>query len=641
MKKTTLFLLLLTVSLGYSQVVLEDLEGAAPTIIDDGTTSAVAANPDMAGPNTSANAIQILTNAASNPWQGSKLIMQNNKIDMTTSDKTMDVDVYSTTPREFLAKLSDGDVGGTNLDQESKTYAVHGGTGWETLEFDFNVAGDTSQPGYNPPNDQFSSVIFFPLYDISNNGWCDGCSENNALDTTTYVDNITAVAGDLIGAGGSLTLLEDLEGAAPTLIDDGTTSSVAANPDMAGANTSANAIQILTNAASNPWQGSKLLMQNNKIDMTTAEKSMTVDIYSLAPREFLAKLSDGDVGGTDLAQESKTYAVHGGTGWETLTFDFNVAGDTGQPGYNPPNDQFSSIIFFPLYDISNNGWCDGCSENNSLDTTTYVDNIMGVAGDAIVPPTPDPEAAPIPNAPNGEVYSIYNDTNSYTTVFSVQYPFGTLGGEPDLDPGAGVNKALKFDFTFAGWGQGEGGPDDVSAYGFVNFMYWAEAGVPGFQFRMISNDGAVTEHVYEIGTQEPIVTEQWTQVSIPMSYFTNLGFSSANFFQWKCDPFMQVITDPGGVYIDNIILTQNALSVDEFDTSEFKVYPNPTAVDWTISGNRLITKVTVYDILGKTMSSFSPNANEVIISTRTLRAGMYFAKIESANGSQTVKLIKE
>ena len=308
---------------------------------------------------------------------------------------------------------------------------------------------------------------------------------------------------------------------------------------------------------------------------------------------------------------------------------------------NPPNDQFSSIFFFPLYDISNNGWCDGCGQNNALDTTTYVDNVAGIPGDAVVPPLQDPEAAPIPNVPNGETYSIYNDTNGYTTVFPVQYPFGTLGGEPDLDPGAGENKALKFDFTFAGWGQGEGGPDDVSAYSFVNFMYWAEPGVPGFQFRMISNDGGVTEHTYEIGTQEAIVTGQWTQVSIPMSYFTGLGFSSANFFQWKCDPFMQAVTDPGIVYIDNILLTVNALSVDEFATAEFKVYPNPTATNWTVSGNSPIKKVTVYDILGKKVTSLTSNSNEVEITTTTMSPGMYFAKIESDNGSQTVKLIKE
>ena len=445
-----------------------------------------------------------------------------------------------------------------------------------------------------------------------------------------------------ISFGFAQTVLEDFEGDEPIIGSfDGILASVQSNPDQSGPNMSATAFELITSESGQPWQGTRLLMQNNKIDMTTADKTMTIDVYSTVPREVLARLSDGDIGGTDNAQESKTAAVHTGSGWETLLFDFNVPADTGQPGYNPPNDQFSSIWFFPLYDISNDGWCDGCSENNALISTTFIDNVTGIAGDVADPPEDLPEPAPIPNAPDGETYSIYNDTNSYSTVFPVQYSFGTLGDEPDLDSSPSVNKALKFDFSFAGWGQGEGGPDDVSAYSFVHFMYWAQDGVPGFQFRMISDNGGVAEYSYEIGTQEPIITSQWVQVSIPMSYFTNLGFSSANFYQWKGEAFMQVVTDPGIVYIDNIILTLNPLSVDEFNTSSFKVYPNPAKENWTITGNSVINKVIVYDVLGKVVKEFVSDVNEVKISTSGMNSGVYFAKIEGLNGSETIRLIKE
>ena len=442
--------------------------------------------------------------------------------------------------------------------------------------------------------------------------------------------------------GYSQVVLEDFESSAPTTENfDGISSSTEANPESVAPNTSANALQLVTGAAGQPWQGAKLIMQNNKIDMTTANKVMTADIYSNVPREFLAKLVDGDVGGIDAAQQSKTAVAHTGMGWENLTFDFNIAADTSQPGYNPPNDQFSGVVFYPLYDISNNGWCDGCGQNNALATTTYVDNITAVAGDAVAPPVEDPEAAPLPLAINSEVYSIYNDTNGYTSVFPVVYDFGTIGGEPDLDPGTGVNLALKFDFTFSGYGVGEGGPDDISAYNFVNFMYWAEPGVPGFQFRMISNDGGVLEFIYEIGTQEPVVNGEWVVVSIPMTYFTGLGFSSENFFQWKFDPFMQVPTDPGIVYVDNIFLTLNALSVNDFDTAQFSAFPNPTKNNWNITSSSIINTVAIYDILGKQVMTLAPNATETIINASSLKSGMYFAKIESDNGSKTVKLIKE
>ena len=447
----------------------------------------------------------------------------------------------------------------------------------------------------------------------------------------------------LLGSlGYSQVVLEDFEGDVPLTVDsDGMVSSTQSNPDMAGANPSASALQLISDAAGQPWQGARLVLQNNKIDMTTANKVMTADVYSNDPREFLAKLSDGDVGGLDANQESKTAAVHTGNGWETLTFDFNIPADTSQPGYNPPDDQFSSVLFFPLYDISNDGWCDGCGQNNALTSTTYVDNIAAVAGDAIVPPVSDPEPAPLPNSPDNETYSIYNDTNGYTTNFPFMYSFGTIANEPDLDLGSGPNLALKFDFSFAGYGQGEGGPDDVSAYNFVHFMYWAEPGVPGFQFRLISNDGGVLEFTYEIGTDEPIVTGQWTLVTIPMSYFTNLGFPTTSFYQWKLEAFMQVVTDPGIVFIDNILLTFNTLSVDEFDANTFNVYPNPTTSNWNVKAKQVIKTIEVFDVLGKSVLTKEVNSANFIIETASLNAGLYFAKLDLDSGTNTIKLIKK
>ena len=87
----------------------------------------------------------------------------------------------------------------------------------------------------------------------------------------------------------------------------------------------------------------------------------------------------------------------------------------------------------------------------------YLDNINGTNG-AVVPTDPVPAGpAPVPTLADSDVYSIYNDTNGYTTTFPVQYSFGSLAGEPDLDPSAVENKALKYNFGVAGWGDSAGG----------------------------------------------------------------------------------------------------------------------------------------------------------------------------------------
>ncbi|WGD34253.1 T9SS type A sorting domain-containing protein [Olleya sp. YS] len=303
-----------------------------------------------------------------------------------------------------------------------------------------------------------------------------------------------------------------------------------------------------------------------------------------------------------------------GTAWQDISLDYPA----GLSNYD-------LMVFFPDF--------------NNADVGTYL--VDDFAGGTNIVPVADPEPAPIPDSPDNETYSIYNDTNNYTTNFPFVYDFGTIGGEPDLDTSTNTNLALKFDFSFAGYGQGEGGPDDVSIYDYVHFMYWAAPGVPGFQFRMISNDGAVLEYTYEIGTDEPIVTGAWTLVTIPMSYFTNLGFSSTHFFQWKFETFMQVVTPQGTVYVDNILLTQNPLSVAEYEVNSIKVYPNPTTSHWTVKAKQLIKIVEVFDILGKSVFVKDVNSKEFIIETINLNSGLYFAKLSANNSTSTIKLIKD
>ncbi len=437
----------------------------------------------------------------------------------------------------------------------------------------------------------------------------------------------------VVSLGYSQTNLEDFEG---------TTDFTGAN-NLGGANVTADPVnaanmvgEIISSAAGDPWQQADLVMQSNFMDLST-NITVQVDVYSTASFTMMARVDDTANNTATSATAAVDYT--GGSGWQTMTFTFNEMLD----GQGSADGEYNKIAFFP-------NWAGGGSGTNTtnpdwndpLDFTLYVDNITAIAGSAISPPAPDPEPAPIPLSTDGNTYSIYNDTNGYSTTFPFAYDFGTIGGEPDLDTGAAENKALQFNFNVAGYGAGEGGPDDISSYGFVSFDYWAAAGTPGFRCEMISNDGGVAGFVYEVGTDEAVVNEAWTKVVIPMSHFTNLGFSAANFFQWKFDPFMQSVAQGGIVYIDNFLVTQgNPLSVDNFETTEFRVFPNPTNSEWNISGNSEIKNVAVYDILGKRVLSMTPNSTESKIDATALRTGVYFARIEGANGSKTIRLVRE
>ena len=356
------------------------------------------------------------------------------------------------------------------------------------------------------------------------------------------------------------------------------------------------------------------------IDLSNdSDNIITLDFWApdATNRTHLLKLE----GASSPPVATELYFNTSAAGWQTITLDF---------GSNLANDYPILVLF------ADSG------PGNTASGIYYIDNINGPNG-AVIPPDPIPSGpANLPNVSNAEVYSIYNDNSGFTNNFPVAYDFGTLSGEPDLDPSATENKALKFNFGVAGWGQGEGGPDDVSSYNFVSFDYWAGPAVVGFDFVLISNNGAVTEHKYQISIQEPIVNETWTKVQIPMSFFTNIGFADTALWQWKFSPLNDSVDNSGIVYVDNIIFTQNLLSVKEFGNEQFSVSPNPTSSTWNINSNRQIIKaVWIYDILGKEVLTLTPNSAEVSINASSLRTGIYIAKIEGDNGSKTIKLVKE
>ena len=300
-----------------------------------------------------------------------------------------------------------------------------------------------------------------------------------------------------------------------------------------------------------------------------------------------------------------------GTSWQNISLNFG-------PGLG----NYNLMVLFTDF-------------NNALVGTYLFDDF---AGGTNVPPPPTPNGPPpTPTAPITDVLMIYGDTGNYTNIWVPEYEFGgnTI---VDLDPTAVVNNAIKMNFSCCGWGQGRNSVTDISAYNYVQFDYWTAAATQ-LRFILIENDGTVNEFFYELPAQQPFVVESWTHVQIPLSCFTNLGFSKDKFFQYKLGTVSDLF--PGIIYFDNIYFTMNLLSVDEYQLSQFKVFPNPSNSEWTIESDNLnISKIELYSVLGKQVQILTPNSNKVKIDASNLVNGLYFAKIFSDDKVNTVKLIK-
>ena len=92
--------------------------------------------------------------------------------------------------------------------------------------------------------------------------------------------------------------------------------------------------------------------------------------------------------------------------------------------------------------------------------------------------------------------------------------------------------------------------------------------------------------------------------------------------------------DVTAIYSDNC----SSLSVTDFDITNFKVYPNPVQNQLHIQTESKPKNYTVFSVLGKEIITGKFNAS---LNVSQLKAGIYFIKINSENGSVTKRFIKQ
>lgn len=84
-----------------------------------------------------------------------------------------------------------------------------------------------------------------------------------------------------------------------------------------------------------------------------------------------------------------------------------------------------------------------------------------------------------------------------------------------------------------------------------------------------------------------------------------------------------------------------ALGINDFEFELYKVYPNPTRISWKVkTENTPMISIQLFDILGKNVLSLFPNSNETTIDASILKTGIYFLRIKTIIGVNTLKLVK-
>jgi hypothetical protein len=267
----------------------------------EGGMSTVVTNPDQSGINTSAQVVQMQKGAGAE-YGGTTLL---NVTPFTLpANSSFTLKVWATRAVDVLFKLEGGPVG--------ERTATHGGTGWEELSFDFTgVEG----AGYN-------GITF--IFDNGTVGDVAGDPDN----WTFYYDDIFLVDAsvDDTGGGGDVTAtpIEDFENEIASYVFnnfEGGLSTVVANPDQSGINTSAQVVQMQKGAGAE-YGGTTLL--DIAPFALPADSGFTLKVWATRAVDVLFKLEGGPVG--------ERTATHSGSGWEELSFDFTGVEGAGYNG---------------------------------------------------------------------------------------------------------------------------------------------------------------------------------------------------------------------------------------------------------------------------------------------------------------------
>lgn len=181
---------------------------------------------------------------------------------------------------------------------------------------------------------------------------------------------------------------------------------------------------------------------------------------------------------------------------------------------------------------------------------------------------------------------------------------------------------------------------DFAAKPYINARIWTEAPIGTKIMFKTENSGDAGNNSGEKDyfTKK---TGEWETINFN---FTGVGNAAQN--KLVIIPANGVLGDGTATstfFIDDITNTAApVLSTNDFGKIYFKVSPNPSSSVWNVSTqNKKILSINVFDVLGKQVLSLSPNNESAIIDGTSFKSGLYFAQIKTANGLESLKLIRK
>ncbi len=406
----------------------------------------------------------------------------------------------------------------------------------------------------------------------------------------------------------------DFEAGPYTFTDfDGGGSTVIANPDQSGINTSGNVVQMVKSAGQ-PWGGS-LIGMAAPIDFSV-NKIFKAKVWS--PRvgaRLLLKVEDPTNGGIFFEKEDTTTVANA---WEELTFDFSAINTSNV---------YQNIVF--IFDL-------GVVGDGSANFTFYYDDIQLTTS-----------GGPILNQIDMPV--TFEDS-------MVDYTMTDFGGNASMvvvDPTNPNNMVAQADKTAGA--QLWAGTTIGTANGFasaipfasgstiISVAVWSpDANIP---IRLKAEDKTNSNISVETETSTTVASA-WEVLEFDFSNevantaaidFNNTYDLLSIFFNFGTDG---ATAGAKTYYFDNVIfgtIVANDVSLG----SQISYFPNPAHDRVAVRSDINIDHVQVFNLVGQEVISLTPNSNEVTVDVSNLEAGMYIFVTESKGQRDTFRVIKE
>lgn len=354
--------------------------------------------------------------------------------------------------------------------------------------------------------------------------------------------------------------------------------------------------------------------------------------YTLGTTTLVAGNAQFDVDGTVVG----ALAFPSGTATGVATDFIPVtAGKYTSITYNKDSGDYT-FVAAPLYNSmavvgsGAGGWPPfvGNDPNQMTTTDGVIYTIKNLALTAVDPLVPD----------SGEIKFRQNNNWTDPSFGGTAFPIGVTGGS-NMKVTASGNYDCIFNVVTGVYRFNLSSQPPVSIVG-EGAGGWPGAGVPNPDTNfMATADGENYTLNNLVLTNGPIKFRQdyawakdWGGTAFP------LGTPSGSNLNATAGTWNVTFVRSTGVYA----FTAVALAVKDFNAKSFSAYPNPTRNSWNIvSGNDDITSVQVFDMLGKSVYAKSASSKEVSVNAAELSQGVYFAKVSTAKGTSTVKLVKE